>query len=450
MPKQLLTESIWSTCRFLTSSLLERQLLPLYTPSARWDLRWITPAHRHWPDVGEEPAERVVWRPEDSEVSEGDMGLRGVATHGRAGGREVCTRVIIDHGGILFSVEGQRYSHPCSDKGPLLDLCDPDHCVITESDRISAADTPHDHWISAVKRRGAAKERALLSARLTASLLTHARQSEFAVRVPTDDVATLQATISRVGSRRWACWALGGGLSWTQTYARRGDRGNREVRHWVELKNIHKQIVFYLNKKTRGEVPVFETTSVTLSGGQNLRQHAPICFAQKETASDLLQERATMQVQLPLYQKLLVIKKRRHRRNLLDTPRRYQIPPCTGKRSLVVMPVSHQPGLPLRLWCSRHRHRRQLQLSKSPTTLLFLCPDSPSTLEQLPHLRAGLLQYVGSTQEYQDAKSKNASPSIWMVARGNDDNMSGMSLMGGGNGGCRRPQSLQSSVPVWG
>ena len=103
-----------------------------------------------------------------------------------------------------------------------------------------------------------------------------------------------------------------------------------------------------------------------------------------------------------------------------------------------MMPVSQQPGFLLRLWCARRTHRRQLQRSKSPTTLLFLFPDSPSSLEQFPHLRAGLLQYVGSTQEYQDDKSKNASPSICMIARENEDNVSGVSLMGGGSGEYRR------------
>jgi len=155
-----------------------------------------------------------------------------------------------------------------------------------------------------------------------------------------------------------------------------------------------------------------------------------------------------MQVQLLRCQKLLVTKRRGRRRNLLDSPRCYQIPLRIGKRSLFVMPETQQPGLSLRLWYSRRMPRRQLQRSKSLTTLLFLFPDSPSSLEQLPHLRAGFLQYVGSTQEYQDDKSKNASPSIWMTARGKEDNVSGMSLMSGGSGGYTQSRLPRSATPV--
>jgi hypothetical protein len=384
MPKQLLTEGVWSACDFPASSPMERQPLHLYTLLARGDLQWITSAHIHWPDVGEEAAESGVWCPQDGEVSERDMGLSGMATHARAGRGEFCPPVLIGHSGILFSVDGHRCSHPCSEQSPLLDLCAPGYGVITERNSISASGTPHNHWRLAVKRRGAARERALLSARLIGSFLTHARCS---------------------------------------------DRGNWEVLQERELSNIHKQIVYIYKKKTHCEIFISAAVATTLSGGQRRAQGTATGCLRKGRPRDLLRERAALWWQSPSHQKLLVTKTQRRRLQLSDDPLRRPIPSRAVQRSHAMIPGVHWSGSPLPCWFSPPIHLHQPQLAKNPTSRLFLFPDSLSPFEQLFHLRAGLLQYVGSTQEYQDAKSKNASPSIWTMARGKACSVSGGSVM---------------------
>src|SRR5689334_18905260 len=132
-----------------------------------------------------------------------------------------------------------------------------------------------------------------------------------------------------------------------------------------------------------------------------------------------------------------------------DDSLRRQLPSRTVQRSRAMTPMMQEASPPLPCGRSSSLHPHQSQSAKNPTSRLCHFPDSPSPFKQFPHPRAGFFQSVGSSQEYRDAKSKNASPSMCTIARRNDDNESGVSLMAVEIGGYRPPRRLQSVTPVW-
>jgi hypothetical protein len=108
-----------------------------------------------------------------------------------------------------------------------------------------------------------------------------------------------------------------------------------------------------------------------------------------------------------------------------DDSLRRQLPSRAVQRPHAMTPMTQEASSPLPCGLSSSLHLHQSQRANNPTSRLCRFPDSPSPFKQLPHLRAGFFQYVGSTQEYQDAKSKKASPSIWSIARGKEWSISG-------------------------
>jgi DNA invertase Pin-like site-specific DNA recombinase len=90
-----------------------------------------------------ERAQEFGWRPAEIEVSDGDLGLSGAATHHRAGFKELLARVTLGEVGIILSVEVQRLSRNCSDWYPLLDLCGYKHCLIADRDGVYDPGTPN-------------------------------------------------------------------------------------------------------------------------------------------------------------------------------------------------------------------------------------------------------------------------------------------------------------------
>jgi hypothetical protein len=280
MLKQLLPEGIGVSFYCLPSSPLEKQSLHL-RQSACWDLWWVTPAHLHWPDRGDAPAGMAVWRPEDGAMSESNMGRSGMTAHARAGGE-----------GKMHTGEYRSRWDPflCRRTPQLPSLfrgesaprpLRPWYGVITERNRISESGTPHLHWRSAVKRRGAARERALLDARPRGSRLTHAR---------------------------------------------RDDHSKREGQHGVRLNDIHKQVVFNSNTETNYEISASEVLAVTLSGGHRWAQSTSTSVPWKGMRRDLLRARAARRWRRPPRQKLLVMKTQRRCLQRSVDPLRRQIP----------------------------------------------------------------------------------------------------------------------------
>jgi hypothetical protein len=90
-----------------------------------------------------------------------------------------------------------------------------------------------------------------------------------------------------------------------------------------------------------------------------------------------------------------------------DDSLRRQLPSRAVQRPHAMTPMTQEASSPLPCGLSSSLHLHQSQRANNPTSRLCRFPDSPSPFKQLPHLRAGFFQYVGSTQEYQDAKSKS-------------------------------------------
>jgi DNA invertase Pin-like site-specific DNA recombinase len=124
------------------------------------------------------------WRREEIEVSDGDLGLSGAATHYREGGKELLTRVTVGEVGSLLSVEVQRLLRNCSDWYPRLDLCGYKPCVIADRDGVYEPGTPNGRWLWGVKGALSEMELSTLRTRMTAGLLHKAQRGELALRLP--------------------------------------------------------------------------------------------------------------------------------------------------------------------------------------------------------------------------------------------------------------------------
>lgn len=131
-----------------------------------------------------ERAMELGWRPEEIEISDGDLGLRGTATHYREGFKEFLARVPLGEVGLIVSVEVQRLSRNCSDWYPLLDICGYKHCLIADRDGVYDPGTPNGRLLLGLK--GELSERALypLRARMTAGLLNKAQRGDLALFLP--------------------------------------------------------------------------------------------------------------------------------------------------------------------------------------------------------------------------------------------------------------------------
>jgi DNA invertase Pin-like site-specific DNA recombinase len=98
-----------------------------------------------------ERAVTLGWRPEDIEISDGDLGLSGAATHYREGFKELLARVTVGEVGIILSVEVHRLSRNCSDWYPLLDICGYKHCLLADRDGGYDPGTPKGRLLLGLK-----------------------------------------------------------------------------------------------------------------------------------------------------------------------------------------------------------------------------------------------------------------------------------------------------------
>jgi DNA invertase Pin-like site-specific DNA recombinase len=131
-----------------------------------------------------ERAQELGWRPAEIEVSDGDWGLSGAATHHRAGFKELLARVTLGEVGIILSVEVQRLSRNCSDWYPLLDLCGYKHCLIADRDGVYDPGTPNGRLLLGLKGQLSEMELYTIRARMTAGLLNKAERGELALWLP--------------------------------------------------------------------------------------------------------------------------------------------------------------------------------------------------------------------------------------------------------------------------
>ncbi|HEV8718575.1 MAG TPA: recombinase family protein [Candidatus Binatia bacterium] len=124
------------------------------------------------------------WRAGDSEISDGDLGLSGAATHDREGFKELLARVTLGEVSLSLSVEVQRLSRNCSDWYPLLASCGYKHGLIADRDGVYDPGTPNGRLLLGLKGQLSEMELYTLRARMTAGLLNKAQRGEVALILP--------------------------------------------------------------------------------------------------------------------------------------------------------------------------------------------------------------------------------------------------------------------------
>jgi DNA invertase Pin-like site-specific DNA recombinase len=213
--------------------------------------------------------------------------------------------------------------------------------------------------------------------------------------------ADLQAAFSQLGQKLPDLWPTEV-LSRTQKKALLRCLLDKVVVHRVGRDQVQIRIVWRGGEVTECEIPIRVNSFAALSTGQELEAQVLALHKAGKTDKDIVSELSAAGFRSPKHQELLASTVRGLRLKHRYFQSHHQSHPRSVTGSLTVTQVAHRLGLSVH-WLYDRIHNGQIQLQKDPTTQLFLFPDHPSTLEQLTHLRAGLLQRVGFGKEYQDA-----------------------------------------------
>ena len=124
------------------------------------------------------------WPPDDIEIIDADLGLRGASAEHRAGFRELVAKVTLGQVGLILSFDVTRLSRNCSDWYPLLDVCGYRHCLIGDHHNVYDPSTPDDRLLLGLKGQLSELELHTIRARMTAGLLNKAQRGELALYLP--------------------------------------------------------------------------------------------------------------------------------------------------------------------------------------------------------------------------------------------------------------------------
>jgi DNA invertase Pin-like site-specific DNA recombinase len=123
------------------------------------------------------PAERV-------EIIDADVGVTGSTTEGRAGFKELVSRVSLGQAGIIFAYDVTRLARNCSDWYQLLDLCGFRQCLIGDHDGIYDPASINGRLLLGLKGQISELELHTIRARLNAGLLNKAQRGDLVVALP--------------------------------------------------------------------------------------------------------------------------------------------------------------------------------------------------------------------------------------------------------------------------
>jgi DNA invertase Pin-like site-specific DNA recombinase len=123
------------------------------------------------------PAERV-------EIIDADVGVTGSTTEGRAGFKELVSRVSLGQAGIIFAYDVTRLARNCSDWYRLLDLCGFRQCLIGDHDGIYDPASINGRLLLGLKGQISELELHTIRARLNSGLLNEAQRGDLVVALP--------------------------------------------------------------------------------------------------------------------------------------------------------------------------------------------------------------------------------------------------------------------------
>ena len=124
------------------------------------------------------------WQPDDIEIIDADLGLRGASAEQRKGFQELVAKVTLGQVGLILSFDVTRLSRNCSDWYPLLDVCGYRHCLIADPHNIYDPATIDGRLLLGLKGQLSELELHTIRARMTAGLLNKARRGELALQLP--------------------------------------------------------------------------------------------------------------------------------------------------------------------------------------------------------------------------------------------------------------------------
>jgi DNA invertase Pin-like site-specific DNA recombinase len=165
---------------------------------------------------------------------------------------------------------------------------------------------------------------------------------------------------------------------------------------------VQGRIVWRGGEVTDFEIPIPVQALTALSSGRALEErimalhtagHSDAAIAHELTAAGFRSPKGL--VVLPSTVQIVRLKHR-----LLVT--RHQSHPRHIPGALTIPEVAARLGLSVQ-WLHHRIKAGRIQLRRDPATGLAVFPDQPRTIELLTQLRAGHIQRVGFTQEYQDA-----------------------------------------------
>lgn len=153
-----------------------RQSTPQQTISNQESLQLQYALQRKARDYGW-PDERIV-------VIDADLGMTGSTSAGRAGFKELVSRVSLGQAGIIFAYDVTRLARNCSDWYQLLDLCGLRRCLIGDHEAIHDPTSINGRLLLGLKGQISELELHTIRARLNAGLLNKARRGELVITVP--------------------------------------------------------------------------------------------------------------------------------------------------------------------------------------------------------------------------------------------------------------------------
>lgn len=124
------------------------------------------------------------WQPDEIEVIDCDLGLRGASAEHRAGFQELVAKVTLGQVGLILSFDVTRLSRNCSDWYPLLDVCGYRHCLIGDHHNVYDPSIPDGRLLLGLKGQLSELELHTIRARMTAGLLNKAKRGELALYLP--------------------------------------------------------------------------------------------------------------------------------------------------------------------------------------------------------------------------------------------------------------------------
>jgi DNA invertase Pin-like site-specific DNA recombinase len=174
------------------------------------------------------------------------------------------------------------------------------------------------------------------------------------------------------------------------------------VMHRVGRDCVHLRIVWRGGESTTYEIPVLVGSFAALSTGRELEQRVLALHAAGKTDQEIAAALTAAGFRSPMRQQVgaSTVKNLRLKHRRLSSG--HQSHPRHIPGALTIPEVAARLGVSVQ-WLHYRIKTGRIQPQRDPATGLSVFPDHPKTFELLTQLRAGRIQRVGFTKEYQDA-----------------------------------------------